>query len=562
MRRSALLLMILQYAGAANSCGAVPNCTMSLGEGSAEVGMLCRPARFGAAEAQMAGVRIVLPVARFGCAATGAVLALAHGAASAHGAALLVSRGGCTFDEKARVAAAAGAALLLVSDDTPAQREAGAKAVEHRFKGLPDMRLGKGDVSFAAGSAAAELPTLAIEWAAGEQLRDSARAGATPVVSACFARNWREEMMRVAIQRAATSSKPPAERSAAESVAQLRLAQLMLNEARLSEAEHGFSRAHALTTVQESRTHADAKHKDKIVQLVLAGLRGIAKARGLNTSDPFQNWLFSTVKVFDLVAATFDKEMEGTQNRAPNLILDGIDAVLAEPARGLGRAGASTAAGVTHVLDVGAGTGRMGVLLHSRGMGRAAGGSMTGIDYSRKMIERLRLEKVPGIYSRAELADAVEFLQLWATGNGKPPPHLDLITASDSVIYFPDLMSFFRAANHALGRLGGGCNGTVSRAAGAPPQMLAFTTEATRNSTAVNMWHGRWQHGQHFVEKLAAEAGFRVAYMHQTPLKAEMGRWMLGCAWVLELSREGVCHEANEQPYKYGGDALDMINKL
>lgn len=186
---------------------------------------------------------------------------------------------------------------------------------------------------------------------------------------------------------------------------------------------------------------------------------------------------------------------------------------------------------------------------------------MTGIDISSKMIERLRSTKMPRVYSRAEVADAVEHLQVWSGGGGSPPPRLDLIVVSDAIIYFPDVPAFLRAANRALGLLGGGCGGTEPHARAAPPQMLAFSTEVSRNVTGVSMWHGRWQHGKEYIEAAVAEAGFRVAYAREQPLKQEGGNWMLGCAWVLTLPREGgVCHEA-DTPYQYGG-VLGKMRKL
>lgn len=153
--------------------------------------------------------------------------------------------------------------------------------------------------------------------------------------------------------------------------------------------------------------------------------------------------------MYDEYAETYEAELlQGLLYRTPQRL---EEALLSRP----GRLSDDVTAGVlSHLdaLDIGCGTGLMGVLLRARCRGR-----LLGCDLSERMLA-VGKESHPGVYDGLAASDGVAYLR------ARPAGSADLVVAADVFPYMGSLADVLAAAQAAL------CVGGV----------LAFSTEAAR----------------------------------------------------------------------------------
>ena len=182
---------------------------------------------------------------------------------------------------------------------------------------------------------------------------------------------------------------------------------------------------------------------------------------------------------FDVFAASFDVVLERLQYRAPALVGDAVAALLGTPA------------GTLDILDAGAGTGLCGPLL------RPYARLLVGIDLSQPMLDRAAAR---GGYDRLELAELTAYM-------GAHPATYDLAVSADTLCYFGDLSAAAAAAALTL----------------RPDGHLIFTVEHAPEPTEgfrLNP-HGRYSHGEDYVRRTLAAAGFDILSIQQAHLRTE-----------------------------------------
>jgi len=200
-------------------------------------------------------------------------------------------------------------------------------------------------------------------------------------------------------------------------------------------------------------------------------------------------------EVFDSFAETFDKVLTRLDYRAPALVGEALRRTAGEPR------------GDLDIVDAGCGTGLLAPYL------RPYARRLVGVDLSPKMLEKAAQR---ALYDRTATADLVSFLRSSADA-------FDVVTSSDTLVYFGDLREVLAAARAAL-RPGG---------------RLLFTLEhATDESKAPNGYgiqpHGRYSHTEPYVRKAVAEAGFEVVDVEKAFLRREGESYVAG---LLVLAR-------------------------
>jgi len=151
------------------------------------------------------------------------------------------------------------------------------------------------------------------------------------------------------------------------------------------------------------------------------------------------------------------------------------------------------------VLDLGCGTG-----LSAEPLARF-GGTLTGVDLSRAMLERAAAR---GGYAELVQADALAFLA------GRPAA-FDLVFAADVLIYFGDLAALFETVAAALTEGG----------------YFVFSTELAEDGWQV-LPSGRFAHARAYVEAVAGPR-FEVLEMVPTALRREGHGTLAGGLYVL-----------------------------
>ena len=146
------------------------------------------------------------------------------------------------------------------------------------------------------------------------------------------------------------------------------------------------------------------------------------------------------------------------------------------------------------VLDAGCGTGLCGALVAPFAR------SSSGVDLSEGMLAQ-RSEK--NIYHALIKAELTEYLRDHREA-------FDLIVSADTLVYFGDLTDVIAAGARAL----------------RPDGLFVFTLEHAVGETAHADYrlerHGRYSHGQTYVERLLTEAGLRPTIAH-AELRMEAG---------------------------------------
>ena len=198
------------------------------------------------------------------------------------------------------------------------------------------------------------------------------------------------------------------------------------------------------------------------------------------------------------VQALFDDYAEGFQAHLVQALRYEAPAVLLEPLRASGRRFA-------HMLDLGCGTGLCAERMHGQV------GCIDGVDLSAAMVAQARGS---GWYRQVVQGDLLPFLQSQASREAP----VDLIVAADVFIYVGALDAVLAAAR--------GCV--------APGGVFAFSLEQAPPGQALALQPSlRYAHSRGYIERLAAEQGWRVERLEAAPLREEQQRPVMG--WYVYL---------------------------
>lgn len=218
-----------------------------------------------------------------------------------------------------------------------------------------------------------------------------------------------------------------------------------------------------------------------------------AKAYKLNPNDPFLRHIMGADGVerasddyvrglFDSYAGHFENSLLSLGYRVPALVLNALERHDPEFASGNP---------ISDVLDLGCGTGLVGVVLHDRIAGR-----FKGVDLSPEMVAKARAK---GIYTELEVAELTQYLEheraIWRT-----------VIAADVFCYFGDLTPVIQAVRRIL-EPGGLFIFSVERLSGAD----GWVKQAT----------GRYAHAISYIATLLAD--WQVLEKTETPLRYDRG---------------------------------------
>lgn len=186
--------------------------------------------------------------------------------------------------------------------------------------------------------------------------------------------------------------------------------------------------------------------------------------------------------VFDSFAASFDSKLETLHYRAPELVVQALQAVAGEPQARL------------DIADAGCGTGLCGPGL------KPFARHLAGCDLSVGMLKRARGRKVYDALHQAELTHYL----------ATQPDAFDAIVSADTLCYFGPLESVFAAARQCL-RPGG---------------WLVFTVEALPDD--VQQPHrlqpnGRYAHAPRYLAAALDAAGLELRALRAETLRMETG---------------------------------------
>lgn len=158
-----------------------------------------------------------------------------------------------------------------------------------------------------------------------------------------------------------------------------------------------------------------------------------------------------------------------------------------------------------HALDAGCGSGLVGRAIAARCA------HLTGVDLSDKMLAQARGSGAYGTLEQAEITDYM---------STRPAVH-DLVTAADLLIYFGDLTPFLRAAATTL----------------KPGGRLVATLEAQHEApdTYTLQSNGRYRHGERYLDRMLAGAGFDHIDIIPDTLRVEGGE-QVAC-WLVTARR-------------------------
>lgn len=254
-----------------------------------------------------------------------------------------------------------------------------------------------------------------------------------------------------------------------------------LGEARWVAALHSIA-GHALIRLDraaEAQPHILAAHRLMPDDRYLAHLAASAgAARPERATDAYVRHLF------DGYAAGFEQSLLGLGYRAPGLLLRLLEEL--HPPGPLG-----------DVLDLGCGTGLMGVVLHDR-----LGGALRGVDLSPAMLAEAAAK---GVYTALEQAD----INGWLAND---PGQYPLILAADVFCYFGALEATLAAIRARL----------------TPGGLLLFTVEAGATQAWELLGNGRYRHGEAGLRSALAGAGLRLQVLRREVLRLENGQPLEG----------------------------------
>lgn len=177
-----------------------------------------------------------------------------------------------------------------------------------------------------------------------------------------------------------------------------------------------------------------------------------------------------------------------------------------------GRLGAPQEARVD-ILDLGCGTGLAGLAF------RAFARTLTGVDLSPAMAAKASAR---GIYDRVVVGDMIEFARA-------APAGFDLIVAADALGYVGDLAPLFATARAAL-RPGGRFAATAEESA----DVVMRSARASPPDFALGPAR-RFRHGEAYLRRTAADAGFAVAALDRCEPRRDRGEPVAGLAFILDF---------------------------
>ena len=203
--------------------------------------------------------------------------------------------------------------------------------------------------------------------------------------------------------------------------------------------------------------------------------------------------------LFDDYADRFDGELIGLlRYRVPELLAE--------------RVRRDSPPGGIDILDLGCGTGLCGLELKS------VARRLTGIDVSPNMLAKARERDV---YTELECVELTDYL-------AKRAAEFDLVVASDVLIYLGDLAPVFAGVRQIL-RAGG---------------RFVFSVEAADQSDFELGTTRRYRHSKRYLDRLAADHGFKIDSLESHVLRFEAGSAVNGHLVQLRLAEvapAGLC---------------------
>jgi predicted TPR repeat methyltransferase len=194
--------------------------------------------------------------------------------------------------------------------------------------------------------------------------------------------------------------------------------------------------------------------------------------------------------LFDAYADHYESHLlQSLDYQVPELLFNAVSNVITNPGQAL------------DILDLGCGTGLTGIPF------RPMAKTLVGVDLAEKMLA-VAAEK--NIYTRLVPADITTYLQ-------QQPMAFDLLIAGDTLVYIGDLSAFFQGAAKVL-RPGG---------------LLAFNTEITDSADYTMNQSGRFSHQQKYLDALAQQNNFKVAFYQKTITRQQNNEPVYGHLYVL-----------------------------
>lgn len=201
-------------------------------------------------------------------------------------------------------------------------------------------------------------------------------------------------------------------------------------------------------------------------------------------------------ELFNTYADSFDQHLVGKLDyRTHSLVAQTIRDMLGNNAHDL------------KLLDLGCGTGLFGEEI------KDIKKTLVGIDLASKMID---LARQRGIYDELIVGDLVDYLV------EVQPGRFDLVVATDVFVYLGDLLPVFSQVSRIL----------------QPGRWFAFSLEAAAEADQdfTLGLSGRYQHSQHYIERLCADFKFEIGCFTQTTIRKDHGRPIAGYIFLLQKS--------------------------
>ena len=195
--------------------------------------------------------------------------------------------------------------------------------------------------------------------------------------------------------------------------------------------------------------------------------------------------------LFDTYADHYDIHLQqGLDYQIPEHLLRAVKSILKKPPT------------TFDILDLGCGTGLCGIPF------KPLATTLTGVDLSPKMLEVAAEKK---IYDELITSDLTAYLTTKKSA-------YDLILAGDVFVYIGELNAIFSTARLALKENG----------------LLSFNTEITEKDNYTMNQSGRFAHQQKYLDALATQHGFKIAYYQNVITRQQNNTPVHGHLYVLQ----------------------------